>query len=162
MTTVNATFPASRKPLFRFVTVILSLVLGIGFILVIVGRFISVGFDFGKTFSHLSLAMCLLILFVGIPLFSGFMGFLISQWMRALTITLYHDRITGRNAWGRKRTIPLSGITELTRDSSHGLKWIEVNGKHHGTICISDYTERLDELLGHLAPYAKLEETEKE
>ena len=116
-------------------------------------HFVSMGFDYKKTFEQLSLHGFLALIFLGVPLFSAIFALLISRCFRIANITISGGKITGRNYWLLKNNIPLSDITKLTNFSSNGINAIVVNSKYHGKIYISEHTDRLDELLGLLKPY---------
>jgi hypothetical protein len=100
-----------------------------------------------------SFGTMLVIVLLFVPLFSIVFAFLISQWFRLASITISEGMIQGRTYWGRKNKIPLNVITKLTRFHSNGIRAIVVHSKYHGSIYISDKTERLSELMSLLAPY---------
>ena len=82
-----------------------------------------------------------LLILSGLPVFSIAFAFLISQWSRLATITIFDGSIHGQGFWGTKKKIPLSDITSLTPFSNNGINAIVVNSKLHGQIYISDKTE---------------------
>jgi|SRR3990172_8689399 len=135
---MNTTFPVNWQRLFKSLTIFISLAIDVSLILFIVIRFISMGFDYSKTFGHASLFGFMPFIIVYIPLCSGIMAFLISQFLRIAVITLSDDKITGRNYWGLKNTIPLS---DITAHSFRRQEWnqcdcskqqISWKGIHHG------------------------------
>jgi hypothetical protein len=155
---MKATFPVKWKNLFKKLTIFMTLAIDVPLILFMIFRYISMGFNYGKTFEHLSLPFFFVLLFVDIPIFSVCFAFLISQYLRIATITISGGNITGRNYWMLKNTIPLSDITELSNFSNNGINAIVVNSKSHGKVYISEYTDRLYQLLGLLEPYLTHEE----
>lgn len=159
---MNATFSVNWQRFFKSSTIFISFSIDGSLILLMSIRFISMGLDYSKTFGHLSLSEFLFIIFVYVPLFSGILAFLGSQLLRIAVITITDDKITGRNGWLLKKTIPLADITKVTRFvGRNGINAIIVNSNYHGKVYISDHTERLNELLNLLAPYLIHKENEK-
>jgi hypothetical protein len=159
---MNDIFHVNWKRVFKSLAIFITFAIDGPFILVWVIRFISMGFDYRKTFGHWDLPGVLLLIFIYIPFFSGIFAFLLSQFIRIATVTLTDDKITGSNYWGIKKTIPLTDITKLTRFvGRNGINAIVVNSNNYGKIYISDHTERLNELLNFLAPYLAHKENNK-
>ncbi|GEP40862.1 hypothetical protein [Brevifollis gellanilyticus] len=146
---MNTTFPVDWKQVFKSLSVFMTVAILVPVTLMIGVRYVSSGFNYEKTFEHVSMPVFLLIL-ACVPLVSVVMAFLVGQWFRLATITLSEGMIHGRNFWGRKNKIPLSEITRLTPFSNNGIKAIVVHSKYHGQIYISDKTERMAELLEFL------------
>jgi len=151
-------YPVKWKQQFKVLAVYMTVIISVPTLFFIVYHFISKGFEYEKTFEQLSLPVFLALLFLGVPLFSIIFAFLISQFTRIANITIADGKITGRNYWMLKNTIPLSDITELTNFSSNGINATVVNSKKHGKIYILEDTDRLNELLGRLKPYLANEE----
>lgn len=146
---MNATFPVDWKQVFKSLSVFMTVAILVPVTLMMGVRYVSSGFNYEKTFEHVSMPVLLLIL-ACVPLVSVVMAFLVGQWFRLATITLSEGMIHGRNFWGRKNKIPLSEITRLTPFSNNGIKAIVVHSKCHGQVYISDKTERMAELLEFL------------
>jgi len=149
---VSEIFPVEWKRLFKSLSVFISVAILVPVTLMMLIRYVSSGFDYGKTFEHVSLPMALLFL-VFIPIVSAGFSFLISLWFRLATITLSNGEIHGRNYWGIRNRIPLNDITKLTSFRNNGINAIVVNSQYHGQIYISDKTARLPELLTILRGY---------
>ena len=150
---MNGHYPVKWKQKFKSLTVYMTIVIFVPIIFFMSYHFISKGFDYAKTFEKLSLLGFLALIFLGVPLFSVIFAFLISQYFRIADITISDGKITGRNYWMLKNTIPLSDITKLSNFSSNGINAIVVNSRYHGKVYISEDTERLNELLKLLEPY---------
>jgi len=155
---MNGHYPVKWKQKFKGLTVYMTIVISVPILFFMAYHYISEGFDYEKTFEQLSLPGFLILVFIGVPLFSAIFAFLISQYSRIADITISDRKITGRNYWMLKKTIPLSDITRLTKFSSNGINAIVVHSKYHGKVYISEDTERLNELLGLLEPYLTNEE----
>lgn len=149
---MNATFPVNWKQVFKSLSVFMTFSILVPVTLMILVRYVFSGFNYEKTFEHVSLPVLLLML-VCVPLISMVTALLIGLCLRLATITIVEGRIQGRNYWGRKNRIPLSEITQLTPFNNDGIKAIVVRSKHHGQVYISDKTERLAELLELLNGY---------
>jgi hypothetical protein len=119
------------------------------------GRYITTGFDYHKTFEHLSLPIFISILLIGVPLFSLLFSFLLSQLFKLASIQISNSEITGRNYFWLKKTIPFSDISGLSNYSNNGINAIVVNSKNHGKIYIYKETERLEEIIAILEAYSK-------
>lgn len=119
---------------------------------ILCARYASTGFDFSKTFEHMSPLAVIAVAFC-VPFISMSFAFLISLWFRLATITISAGAIHGRSYWGRKYRIPLNDINKLCPFSHNGIKAIVVHSNYHGQIYISDKTQRLPELLDFLAGY---------
>jgi len=154
-------YPVKWKQKFKVLAVYMTVIISVPTLFFMVYHFISKGFDYEKTFEQLSLPGFLALLFLGVPLFSIIFAFLVSQFARIASITIAGGKITGRNYWMLKNTIPLSDITRLTNFSSNGINAIVVNSKKHGKIYILEDTDRLNELLGLLKPYLANEKKTK-
>lgn len=137
---------------FRSLSIYLSTTFIIIYILLACIRYVSLRFDFAKTFEHMPFPIFLLGLLL-IPLLCIAFAFILAQLFRDAAITLTEDAIQGRNFWGRKHTIPLADITTLTRFRDNGINAIVVHSRQHGQIYISNKIERLSELLKALEPY---------
>jgi hypothetical protein len=152
MTSTDATFPVEWRRLFRSLTLFLSVAILVPLLLFLLIRHIMLGWDSAKTFEHLSPAGTLLLL-AACPVFSMGVAFLFAQVMRLASITIRDGRITGRNYWLLKRTIPLTEITQWTFYSNNGINAFVLHSRDHGQVYISEHTERLPELLELLKPY---------
>lgn len=148
----DATFPVAWRRLFRSLTLHMSVAILVPLLLFLVIRHIVLGLDFAKTFEHLSPAQTLLLL-AACPVFCMGVAFLFAQVMRLASITIRDGRITGRNYWLLKRTIPLTEITQWTFYSNHGINAFVLHSRDHGQVYISEHTECLPELLKLLQPY---------
>ncbi len=155
---MSETFPVEWKRLFKSLSVVMSVSIIVPVVLLMFIRLVSSGFDYEKTFEHVSFPMSLFFL-VCIPLVSIGFSFLIALWFRLATITISAGKIHGRNYWGIRNSIPLNDITKLTSFRSNGINAIVVNSQYHGQVYISEKTERLSELLGILLGH--LPEVEK-
>lgn len=158
---MNRHYPVQWKQKFKVLSIYMTIVIFVPVLFFMAYHFISMGFDYEKTFEKISLLGFLVLIFLGVPLFSTIFAFLISQYARMANITIADGKITGRNYYMLKKTIPLSDITELTNFSSNGINAIVVNSNHHGKVYILEDTERLNELLGLLAPYLANDEKTK-
>ena len=150
---MNGHYPVKWRQQFKLLTIYMTIIIVVPILFFMTFHFISNGFDYEKTFEKLSIYGFLALVFLGVPLFSVVFAFLISQCFRIADITISDGKITGRNYWLLKNSIPLSDITKLTNFSSNGINAIVVNSKYHGKIYISEHTDRLHELLGRLKPY---------
>jgi len=154
-------YPVKWKKQFKSLAIYMTIVIYVPVLFFMAFHFISMGFDYEKAFEKLNLPGFLAFIIIGVPLISLMIAFLVSQCFRIAKITISDGKITGRNYWMLKNTIPLSDITELTNFSSNGIDAIVVNSKNHGKVYISEHTERLGELLGHLEPYLTNEKKPK-
>lgn len=146
-------YPVKWKQQFKSLTIYMMIIIYVPILFFMAYHFISMGFDYEKAFEKLNLPGFLASIFIGVPLISVIIAFFISQCFRAAKITISDGKITGRNYWMLKNTIPLSDITKLTSFSSNGIDAIVVNSNSHGKVYISEHTDRLGELLKLLGPY---------
>ena len=150
---MNATYPVDWKRLFKSLTVFVSVAIIVPVSLLMMLRYASSGFDYAKTFEHMTLPAFLLALLC-VPPFSAAIALMVSLWLRRAAITIKDEAIHGLNYWGFRKRIPLNDITRLTSFHNNGINAIVVNSRHHGQIFISDKTQGLPELLeflnGHL------------
>jgi hypothetical protein len=150
---VNATFEVNWRRMFKSLAIFMSSAIIAG-VVVPIGILSVVGH-----FRHRPVPFTFLaFLFVCVPLFCSLVAFVLSQWLRLSTITVSEEAIQGRTYWMRKKKIPLRDITKLTPFYGKAIRGIVVHSQHHGRIYISDQTERLSELLGILASYARQHE----
>ena len=156
---MNATFPVEWKQIFKSLSVFMSVAIIVAVTLSMGIRFLSSGFNYEKTFEHMSFSVFLIVL-VCIPVVSVVCSFLIALWFRLAAITIANGEIHGRSFWGMRNRIPLSEVTKLTPFSNNGINAIVVNSRYHGQIYISDKTEGLPELLRILDVY--LPESERQ
>lgn len=152
MTPPDATFPVAWRRLFRSLTIHIAVAILVPLLLFMLIRHISLGWDPAKTFEHMSPSATLLLL-AACPVLSMAVAFFIAQWFRLATITIRDGRITGRNYWGLKRSLPLSEITQLTTFHNNGINALVLHSRDHGQVYISEHTERLHELLELLQPH---------
>ncbi len=114
--------------------------------------FLKNGFSFSSTFEHvtpLNLFVFVIVLCICLIIFS----FIISYLFRFAAITVDGKYIKGRNYWGVKTKFALIDLISLYRYSNNGINAVVAESKSHDKIYISEYTERLDNLLEYLYKY---------
>ena len=156
---MNATFPVDWKRTFKSLSVLMSATIIVPVTLLMGIRYLFSGFNYEKTFEHMSVSVFVFIL-VCIPFFSVGFSFLIALSFRLATITISNEEIRGRSFWGFRNRIPLTDISKLTPFSNNGINAIVVNSRYHGQIYISDKTQHLPDLLAILDEY--LPESERQ
>jgi hypothetical protein len=140
------TFPVAWLQVFKSLSIHITIAILVAVTAIMAIRYVTSGFDYAKTFQHVTPSVILLVL-LGTSVFSMILAFLIAMFMKFAAITIREGAIHGRNYWYWKGRIPLSDITELSTFSNNGINAIVVHSKYHGKIYISDKTERLEELL---------------
>jgi len=113
-------------------------------------RYVSTGFNFEKTFEHMSFPAFLLVS-VSAPFFSIGFSFLVAQLFRCARVTISNGEIEGVGSWGSRNRIPLNDISKLIYYSAYGINGLVVRSRYHGQVFISDKTRNLEELLDIVA-----------
>lgn len=146
------TYSVLWKGLWLNLSKYMMLVVCIPLLLLGLTGYIKSGFDFGATFLHLDSTNPLIIAF-----FAGlsciFFSLLIAIWIRIAKVSVHDGIIQGRNYWGFKNSFPLEESVSLSKFSNNGINAIVLKSKKSGKIYISDYTERLNELLTLIDPF---------
>jgi hypothetical protein len=77
--------------------------------------------------------------------------------MIAFKVTLSDTEISGRSGMGRKRTLPLEDLKEITYFGSNGLYGCHLISRSHGYVFIPLDLENVEQLLAALEPYLPVE-----
>lgn len=149
---MSKVYPVRWQRVFASLTKVITFLILVPLVCMMSLRYVMHGFNYAKTFEHVSLPGFLLVL-ACVPLGSAVFAFLIAIWFRFAGITLTDVAISGRNYWFLKNRIPLSDITDLSHFSSNGINAFVVHSCYHGKIYISDMTEDVDELLTLVSSY---------
>lgn len=120
---------------------------------------INSGGDAGKIFAHVSLSEFLLGI-LGITAALPVFTLLVAQLLRLYSVSVKDGILHGTGFSGRTKRIPLQDITGFGTLYNNGINTLVVKSRHHGSIHISEYTARLDDLFLQLC--AHLPETEKD
>ena len=115
-------------------------------------RFVSLGFDYGETFEHLSL-MGAIGVTVGGCVFFAVVMLPIAFSFKFYPITIDGGCIQGRNYWGRKKSFPLNKLKSLDSFSDSGVNAVVADGGSYGKVFIHLHTEKFDELKEILESY---------
>jgi len=110
-------------------------------------RAIVSGFDYGKTFKHMSLPVFLFMLFVGSPLCGAFIALVAWLSLCRHSITIENGCVSGKSIWWRNSTIPFEYITKLVPINGNGAKGTLIRSSNHGSVFISNYVEQYDDLI---------------
>lgn len=140
------------KELAKFMARQLFVVLSVGFILLILVRLFSTGFDIAVTFEHIKLSH-LPIVFLVILGFSIVFAWLISLLLKSAKVTIDNGVISGRNYWLLKRSFELDSIKKAYPFSSNGMPVVIVDAGKEGEIYIPVHIEKSEELFALLDNY---------
>ncbi|MBT1064470.1 hypothetical protein KJY73_12850 [Bowmanella sp. Y26] len=140
------------KELAKFMTRQLFVILSFGFIVLMLVRLVSTGFDMAVTFEHIKLSHVPVVFFI-IFVFSLTFAFLISALLKCARVTIENGVITGRNYWLFKRSFELVSIKKAFPFNSNGMPVVIVDAGKKGEIHIPVHIEKSEELFALLDNY---------
>ena len=149
----SVVYKVKWKVLARHMVKQLFVIISVGFSIVMLVRFVSLSFDIGETFKHVSLLQIPLI-YLAIFLFSLFFGVTISYLLKCSYITIENDMISGRNYWLLKRQFRMGEIEKAFPFNSNGMPVVVVDAGKKGQIYVPIHIEHADDLFKKLDKYA--------
>jgi hypothetical protein len=149
-----AVYEVKWKELAKYMTRQLSITLAVGFVVLMLIRYVSTGFSIETTFEHIHLNHIPFV-FLGIFLFSLTFAFLISALLRCARVTISNETISGRNYWLFKKEFKLEDIEKSFLFSSNGMPVVVVDAGKNGDIYIPIHIENSEDLFSILDKYQK-------
>ena len=120
------------KELWKSISKYLVLVLWFVMLFSIAGMYVATGFNYAKTFEHVSprmFALGMLAIPIVIPIAMLILMILLMPFIKMSTIAIRNGCLYGRDKFMRKREIPLLEIQEITSFSDGGITTYTFHGK---------------------------------
>lgn len=129
---MNIQYELEWKELWKSISKSLVLVLWFVMLFSIAGMYAATGFNYAKTFEHVSpqtFALGMLAIPIVIPIAMLILVILLMPFIKMSTVAIRNGCLYGRDNFMRKREIPLLEIQEITKVSDGGVTAYTFHGK---------------------------------